>query len=65
MVKMANARKDYLNKFANNLIQRFDRIVLEDLRVALMARGRFAKSILHAGCCHLLHVLRASFMCRS
>ena len=54
MVKMANARKDYLNKFANNLIQRFDRIVLEDLRVAAMARGRFAKSILDAGWSYLL-----------
>ena len=54
MVKMANARKDYLNKLANDLIQRFDRIVLEDLRVAAMARGRFAKSILDAGWSYLL-----------
>jgi putative transposase len=48
------SRKDYLNKFANDLIQRFDRIVLEDLRVAAMARGRFAKSILDAGWSYLL-----------
>jgi putative transposase len=54
MIKMANARKDYLNKFANDLIRRFDRIVLEDLRVAAMARGRFAKSILDAGWSYLL-----------
>jgi putative transposase len=54
MVKVANARKDYLNKFANDLIRRFDRIVLEDLRVAAMARGRFAKSILDAGWSYLL-----------
>ena len=49
MVRVANARKDFLNKFAAELIQRFDRIVLEDLRVAAMARGRFAMSILDAG----------------
>lgn len=54
MVKMANTRKDYLNKFADDLIRRFDVIVLEDLRVAAMARGHFAKSILDAGWSYLL-----------
>ena len=53
MVQVANARKDSLNKFANELIKRFDRIVLEDLRVAAMARGRFAMSILDAGWSYL------------
>src|SRR4051812_6404602 len=38
-----------LNKFADQLLRRFDRIVLEDLRVAAMARGHFALSILDAG----------------
>jgi putative transposase len=54
MLSVANARKDFLNKFANELIQRFDVIVLEDLRVAAMARGRFATSILDAGWSYLV-----------
>jgi putative transposase len=54
MVHVANARKDFLNKLANELIGRFDRVVLEDLRVAAMARGRFARSILDAGWSYLV-----------
>jgi putative transposase len=54
MVKVANCRKDFLNKFADQLIKRFDRIVLEDLRVAAMAHGRFAMSIMDAGWGYLL-----------
>lgn len=54
MLKVANTRKDLLNKFADELIQRFDRIVLEDLRVAAMARGPFALSILDAGWSYLV-----------
>jgi putative transposase len=54
MVKVANTRKDFLNKFADELIKRFDKIVFEDLRVAAMARGRFAMSILDAGWSYLL-----------
>src|SRR5271166_2093182 len=54
MVHMANARKDFLNKFVHELIERFDRIVLEDLRVAAMAHGRFAMSILDAGWSYLV-----------
>jgi putative transposase len=57
MVKVANTRKDFLNKFADDLIERFDRIVLEDLRVASLARGRFALSILDAGWSYLLNRL--------
>jgi putative transposase len=49
MVRVANTRRDFINKFVDQLINRFDRIVLEDLRVAAMARGRFAMSILDAG----------------
>jgi putative transposase len=49
MVHVANARKDFLNKFVHELVARFDRIVLEDLRVAAMVPGRFAMSILDAG----------------
>ena len=54
MVKVANTRKDYLEKFTTDLIDRFDKIVLEDLRVAAMARGHFAKSILDAGWSYLV-----------
>jgi putative transposase len=39
------------------LIRRFDRVVLEDLRVAVMARGLFSKSILDAGWSYLLACL--------
>jgi putative transposase len=54
MVHVANARKDFLNKFVAQLIKRFDRIVLEDLRVAAMVPGRFAMSILDAGWSYLV-----------
>jgi putative transposase len=53
LLKGANTRKDFLNKFADELIRRFDRIVLEDLRVAAMARGHLAQSILDAGWSYL------------
>ena len=52
--RVADTRKDFLNKFADELIKRFDRIVLEDLRVAAMACGRFALSILDAGWSYLV-----------
>ncbi|MGZ3434407.1 MAG: RNA-guided endonuclease InsQ/TnpB family protein [Isosphaeraceae bacterium] len=54
MVHVANARKDFLSKFVHELIERFDRIVPEDLRVAAMAHGRFAMSILDAGWSYLV-----------
>jgi putative transposase len=54
MARVADMRKDFLTKFADELIKRFDRIVLEDLRVASMARGRFALSILDAGWSYLV-----------
>ena len=54
MVHVANARKDFLNKFVHELVTRFDRIVLEDLRVAAMVPGRFAMSILDAGWSYLV-----------
>ena len=64
MVHVANARKDFLNKFVHELITRFDRIVLEDLRVAALPSillwalpGRFAMSILDAGWSYLVSQL--------
>jgi len=58
MAHVADARKDFLNKFVHELIHNFDRIVLEDLRVAAMARGRFAMSILDAGWGYLVRHLK-------
>ncbi len=59
MVRVATMRKDSLNKFVAELIQRFDLIVLEDLRVNAMARSRLAMSMLDAGwsflVCRLTH----------
>jgi putative transposase len=49
MVRVANTRSDFLNKFVDQLIKRFDRIVLENLRVNAMACSRLAMSILDAG----------------
>lgn len=63
MVKVADARKDFLTKFARDLVDRFDKVILEDLRVAAMARGRFAKSILDAGWSYL--VARLTHMAES
>jgi putative transposase len=53
MVHVANTRKDFINKFVDQLIKRFDRIVLEDLRVSAMAHSRLALSILDAGWSYL------------
>jgi putative transposase len=48
--RVANQRKDFLNKLAHRLIVRYDRIALEDLRITNMVRNRhLAKSILDAG----------------
>jgi len=54
MVKVSDTRKDFLDKFARDLVNRFDKVVLEDLRVAAMARGHFAKSIPDAGWSYLV-----------
>ena len=54
MVRVANMRRDFINKFVNQLVKRFDKIVVEDLRVQAMARGRFAMSILDAGWSYLV-----------
>jgi putative transposase len=54
LLRVANMRKDFLNKFVASLIRRFDVIVLEELRVAAMVHGRFALSILDAGWSYLV-----------
>jgi putative transposase len=54
MVRVANTRRDFINKLVDNLIKRFDKIVVEDLRVQAMARTRLAMSILDAGWSYLV-----------
>lgn len=48
--RIANQRKDFIDKLAHGLIQRYDRIALEDLQITNMVKNRhLAKSILDAG----------------
>lgn len=48
--RIANRRKDYLNKLASQFITQYDRIALEQLTIDRMVRHpRLAKSILDAG----------------
>lgn len=56
--RIANQRKDFLNKLAHSLISRYDTIALEDLRITNMVRNRhLAKSILDAGWGYLVQHL--------
>ena len=47
--RVANRRKDYLNKLACMLVSCIGFIALEDLSIRRMVHGNFAKSILDAG----------------
>jgi putative transposase len=48
--RIANQRKDFLNKLAHALIVQYDRIAVEDLRITNMVKNRhLAKSILDGG----------------
>ena len=48
--RVANQRRDFLNKVAHRLLTEYDVIALEDLRIRNMVRNRhLAKSILDAG----------------
>ncbi len=48
--RILNRRKDFLNKLAHGLIGQYDRIAVENLRIANMVRNRhLAKGILDAG----------------
>ena len=55
--RIANQRKDYLNKRAHDLITRYDRIALEDLTITRLVHGNLAKSILDAGWGYLVQRL--------
>src|SRR5262249_12844860 len=54
---VGNQRKDFLNKLANDLTNRYDRIALEDLTITRMLHGHLAKSILDAGWGYLVRRL--------
>lgn len=55
--RITNARKDFLNKLANDLMKRYDRIALEDLLITRMVHSNLAKSILDAGWGYLVQRL--------
>jgi len=55
--RIANQRKDFLNKLANDLVKRYDRIALEDLLITRMVHGNLAKSILDAAWGYLVQRL--------
>jgi putative transposase len=47
---ITNRRKDFLNKLVNDLISRYDRLAVEDLKISNLVRHHyFSKSILDAG----------------
>jgi putative transposase len=51
--RIANRRKDFLNKLAFNLIQEYDRIAIENIKVNSLSHNRhLSKSILDSGWYH-------------
>jgi putative transposase len=55
--KVADTRKDFHFKTANNLLKKYDVIAVEDLNVKGLARTRLAKSVLDAGWSSFLSIL--------
>ncbi|MEB3179780.1 MAG: transposase [Nostocaceae cyanobacterium] len=55
--KVADKRKDFHFKTANNLLKKYDVIAVEDLNVKGLARTRLAKSVLDAGWSSFLTIL--------
>ncbi|MGB3237016.1 MAG: transposase [Geitlerinemataceae cyanobacterium] len=55
--KVADKRKDFHFKTANNLLRKYDVIAVEDLNVKGLARTRLAKSVLDAGWSSFLSIL--------
>jgi putative transposase len=56
--KVADTRKDFHFKTANNLLKKYDVIAVEDLNVKGLAKTRLAKSILDAGWSSFLSILK-------
>ncbi len=55
--KIADKRKDFHFKTANNLLKKYDVIAVEDLNVKGLSRTRLAKSVLDAGWSSFLSIL--------
>lgn len=55
--RVANRRRDFHHKTARTLVRQYDRIAVEDLKVAGMARGMFSKSVNDAGWSQFLSIL--------
>ncbi|WP_366930831.1 transposase [Microcoleus sp. bin38.metabat.b11b12b14.051] len=55
--KVADKRKDFHFKTANNLLKKYDVVAVEDLNVNGLARTRLAKSVLDAGWSSFLSIL--------
>jgi putative transposase len=56
--KVADKRKDFHFKTANNLLKKYDVVAVEDLNVKGLARTRLAKSVLDAGWSSFLSILK-------
>ncbi|MEG5048898.1 transposase [Microcoleus sp. B4-C1] len=55
--KVADKRKDFHFKTANNLLKKYEVVAVEDLNVKGLARTRLAKSVLDAGWSSFLSIL--------
>ena len=55
--KVADKRKDFHFKTANNLLKKYDVIAVEDLNIKALSRTRLAKSVLDAGWSSFLSIL--------
>jgi putative transposase len=56
--KVADKRKDFHFKTANNLLKKYDVVAIEDLNVKGLARTRLAKSVTDAGWSSFLSILQ-------
>ncbi len=55
--KVADKRKDFHFKTANNLLKKYDVVAVEDLNVKGLSRSKLAKSVLDAGWSSFLSIL--------
>ncbi len=60
---VANQRRDHHHKAARAIVRKYDRIAVEDLNVAGLARGRLSKSVHDAGWSQFLEILSSKAEC--